>query len=1486
MKNFIKERIVFLALLLLMTANNIQAKIIINEIMASNASINVDPVDSAYSDWVELYNDDSLSVSLQGYYMTDDFKDISKWQFPDTATIPAKCYILVWCDGNNSGLHTNFKLSADGEQIGIYSPKKEPLDSFSFGVQFVDVSYGRPADDISALRFFLNPTPSSANSTQAYTGYANQPEILTLGGFYNGPLQVEITEDLGGKVYYTLDGSEPTTSSNVYSGPIDITATTVLRARIIEDGLMPGKIVTETYFLNEGFEKHNLPVISISTTPANFWDSKTGIYTQSFKPEWEVPVNIELFENNGSDRAAVNELAGIKINGLYSWQLPQKMLGVYFKKKYGESSLSYQLFFDHKRSSFDNFALRASGNDWSNTLFRDGMLHQACRIGNENLDLMAFRPSIVYVNGKFLGIHNIREKVDDDYVSKNYGLKKGTFDMIEGGDNVETGDMTEWDSLATITSKDLSVQSNFDALANCFDVENFTDYIIAELYSKNTSLSHNTMAWKPKGSGKWRWILMDADRGFFGFGGFMLSDYMEISVWPLAKMMKNSSYKTYLCQRIANQLFTTFNPITMRAQIDEHQKDIEAMIPAHVARWLGTTSSYGNAMPSVEYWYDEVEELRTFASGRPKILMENLTSYGCSSPAFLSLSSTPSNACTWLFNNMKANKSTWYGCYPQNMPITLKAIKKDGYNFVGWRENKFTEIIPKESTWSYLDKGTNQGTSWKETSFDDSGWSNGAAPLGYTISSVKTKVSYGTNSSSKYITTYFRKHFTVNTPLTDMMSLKVNLLCDDGAVIYLNGKKVLTTNMPVSDVNYKTLALYACGGLAQTSYVTFDIPVSYLQEGENTFAAEVHQAAASSTDLIFDLQLVSEESGDANTYFSTNDTCNFTLQGDRSITAVYEANGQSIVPDSINNDLIFYKAKSPYIVSDNVYIKEGVKLTIEPGVEVLMAPKTSFYVHGSINAQGLPTDSITFRLNPIYSSDNSWGALCFIHATDTTRMSYMELHDASNGPKAYNCVAAISAFDAVMRLDHLKLQDIDSNPISARYSDIKVTNSDIHSNVIGDLINVKYGKGEIVNCRFRGNYNPDTDGIDFDGVSNGIIKKVIITDFEGSNSDAIDLGERTKGVRIDSVMIFNITDKGVSVGQRSSALLSNSTIVQTNLGVGVKDSSDISVDRCTFYGVGTPIACYEKVLGRAGGNAIVKRSILSNSYDETVLCDNKSTVNITNTLSDNDTLPANCGNIYGDPGFTAASHFDLSLKQPFTPAIGSYYQPLKPAPDIELAEIYYYNTAPDRTEYIRLYNPGDENLDISSYTISKAIEFTFPEGSIVAPHGSVYVAKNKELLTLNGTPAYNWTKGNLANEGEDICISDARGTVVDQVSYLPSSPWPSISNETNTMAIELSDYNIDNHFAKYWQTKSYPTLVESITDNQRHITYNTELGTATAHFSDHEPHIMDVYSTTGQKILSTKVIDGQTINLATLGQHVLMISVCGKVEKVIISNIQ
>lgn len=165
-----------------------------------------------------------------------------------------------------------------------------------------------------------------------------------------------------------------------------------------------------------------------------------------------------------------------------------------------------------------------------------------------------------------------------------------------------------------------------------------------------------------------------------------------------------------------------------------------------------------------------------------------------------------------------------------------------------------TTIIPMGSVWKYLDNGTNQGTTWRDGSYDDSGWASGPAPLGYTMTGVVTTVSYGPSSTNKYITTYFRKTVNITQAVIDeAASMKITLNIDDGAVVYVNGTEVMRSNMPTSAITYTTLANVTVGSSPSAFTGTFSS--SLLTAGDNTIAVEVHQAAVTSSDIYFNLSL-------------------------------------------------------------------------------------------------------------------------------------------------------------------------------------------------------------------------------------------------------------------------------------------------------------------------------------------------------------------------------------------------------------------------------------------------------------------------------------------------------------------------------------------------------------------------------------------------------------------------------------------------------
>jgi len=165
-------------------------------------------------------------------------------------------------------------------------------------------------------------------------------------------------------------------------------------------------------------------------------------------------------------------------------------------------------------------------------------------------------------------------------------------------------------------------------------------------------------------------------------------------------------------------------------------------------------------------------------------------------------------------------------------------------------------LVSKGDGWKYLDNGTKPGSSWKQSSFDDSAWKEGIAQFGYGDGDEATIVSYGSNSANKYITTYFRKYFEVANP-ESLTSLTINILKDDGAVVYINGSQVRITNMPPGPIDWKTLAATSLGTPEESTFNSKTIsPQSILVSGTNVIAVEVHQASATSADMSFDLELI------------------------------------------------------------------------------------------------------------------------------------------------------------------------------------------------------------------------------------------------------------------------------------------------------------------------------------------------------------------------------------------------------------------------------------------------------------------------------------------------------------------------------------------------------------------------------------------------------------------------------------------------------
>lgn len=303
--------------------NNYRIPLVINEFMASNDTSIADP-QGDYDDWIEIYNDGPIAVDIAGMYLTDDLSISNHWQVPagDPNTIiqPGE-YLIIWADDDTEDgpFHSNFKLSAGGEMIGIFeSDGLTEIDSIIFAAQTTDYSFGRFPDGNETWLTCNAPTPGTQNSI----AMAPNPTFSHPGGVFSDLFSLELSVNRpAATIHYTLDASEPTQGSTIYSDPITISSTMFIRARTFETGLSPGMVTSEGYIALDDDVKDfnsNLPIVIIDT------------FGNTIGEESQVLCYASIIDINTSTRAAVTDpadftgIAGINIRGQTSTMFPKK----------------------------------------------------------------------------------------------------------------------------------------------------------------------------------------------------------------------------------------------------------------------------------------------------------------------------------------------------------------------------------------------------------------------------------------------------------------------------------------------------------------------------------------------------------------------------------------------------------------------------------------------------------------------------------------------------------------------------------------------------------------------------------------------------------------------------------------------------------------------------------------------------------------------------------------------------------------------------------------------------------------------------------------------------------------------------------------------------------------------------------------------------------------------------------------------------------
>jgi hypothetical protein len=601
-----------------------------------------------------------------------------------------------------SYLHTNFKIKSEGDTIILTSSGGQQVDEIFTDTITSDISRGRKPDGSDDWYYFNEPTPGASNTTTAYSALTHSlPVVSHPGGLYSAAFNLTMTSDIqNDTIYYTMDGSIPDKNSYMYTAPINISGTTTLRARIIRSSEISAAVFSCTYiFLGREYE---LPVISLFTDPYNLWDEDYGIYVMgnsassefphfgaNFWEDWERPAHIELYEPDG--RLGFSIDAGIKIFGGWSRGFDQKSVSVFARRKYGYSDINYIVFKEKAISEFEALVFRNSGNDWMNTMFRDGMMTSLVRpLG---IDVQAFRPAVLFLNGEYWGIHNIREKVNEHFVASNHNIDADSVELLENNGEPIVGSPQHYsDMIDFVSNNSLTVTDNYEYVKTLMNVDNFIKYEFSQIYFNNTDWPGNNIKfWRAANNGgKWHWIMFDTD---FGFGIWDTQDYNDNTLafalepngsgWPnpawstllLRKLIENQSFRHSFINQFADHLNTTFQPDAVIAHINSITDIIDSEISYHYPL-------YGENKGNWEY---DVERMKTWAQNRvPKVRNHIRSQFSLPGTRNITVNTEPEGAGQIKVNTIYPGYYPWSGVYFTNVPIELKAIAKEGYRFTEW----------------------------------------------------------------------------------------------------------------------------------------------------------------------------------------------------------------------------------------------------------------------------------------------------------------------------------------------------------------------------------------------------------------------------------------------------------------------------------------------------------------------------------------------------------------------------------------------------------------------------------------------------------------------------------------------------------------------------------------------------------------------------------------------------------------------------------
>lgn len=702
------------------------ADVKINEISTSNLSAVMNRGNYNFSNYIE-FDTQGDSVNLNDHLIIHYGKRAikgkveEKWRWRINSDIMVGPNDVIWMDESTLAGHAPYKLDADGGSIVIYHGS-EKIDSFAYDAMDVNLSYGYKEGVLG----YMAPTPGEENSA-AYTNVATARSAAPLfshkGGVLDEPIELTLEQIAeGATVYYTTDGSEPSSSNGkIYSGPIYIGSNANVRCIAYEADKLPSKVNTVSFlFVDEVHSQYGgftLPIVSITVDSAYFYSDTVGICVigtngvrgeknctstkANYNRDWKRPIHFEYFVNG---EAVVSQLAEAHVEGGCSRTEKIKSLAVKTSKKTGVDTFGYHFFASKPNVTHRAIHIRNGGTAYNKVRFRDGLMQSLAT--DMNIDYQAYQPIAYYINGVYQGLMNLNERTNADYIEANHDIEEDKIDLITLSDQLgiraSVGTKDAYTNLTKHINQfwKMDPTEYYEGACARMDMDEYVDYNIFQQFIVNTDWpGNNTKIWREKDGGKFRWMLFDTDFGL-GLPGYeYLGSFTKNMIkwcsgdgntqWANNRswmteifdgLKRNKMFERKFTTKYLIHLSTTFTQERITAVFDS----ITTLLNPEYQACFGKKAS------------DAAGSMKKFALNRPVNIYKHLMSYvGGTDTTSLTIQSEMA-AATLFMNGEKIQK--FKGKYFKGYELEVIAQAPEGYEFAAWEFSTDTAFVASEDT--------------------------------------------------------------------------------------------------------------------------------------------------------------------------------------------------------------------------------------------------------------------------------------------------------------------------------------------------------------------------------------------------------------------------------------------------------------------------------------------------------------------------------------------------------------------------------------------------------------------------------------------------------------------------------------------------------------------------------------------------------------------------------------------------------------------